>query len=435
MFSGVMCRVAVGLVLIASLWATESFGQQYSPRGASGNGIRCNDPQCPIHGGLASDPCADGQCPPGTRGVNPSGQGWTNPAINWQTPPRQQARPQRQAAQGPLQRSVVQTICRIGGTTKRGTGTIIAVLKSTPRIAAVLTACHTLQAGGEISIRFDDTLYPAKIVDQDGTLDLALLTFLAPSKCCYMPLAEGDPRPGAMMTWEGFGSLGLFRQRGPVHGYEGSMIWVTGHVSDGVSGGPIFTGAGLVSVVTTGIMDSARSKVVMHVEGPALSWIKRFLRRGRYAWALEGLAEVKEQPTPKRLPLVPVKPAEDVPPPPVPEASPDCAELRILILQNGRDIANLRALLEKRSKRGEKGNTGERGLQGEQGLQGEKGEPGQNGQLGEPFVMDYDKLVDEVVKRMPPMRFQAKTVDGIPTGDIIEKRFGDILYMKSARPE
>ena len=358
------------------------------------------------------------QCPPGQQcegdSCRLSTQGWHAPSrIQWPARAQQSA-----ASQQPLQPAVVQTICRVGTTIKRGTGTIIAVLRSTPRVGAVLTSVHTLQAGGDISIRYAGRVYPAQIVDQDGTLDIALLTFEAPVDCYIMRLADVDPQRGALMVWEGFTPAGPVRRQGTVLGYEGSILCVIGNSIDGMSGGPVFSPLkGLVSVLTADVRSPLDPR---HIQGPALSWIKQFLRRGRYAWALEGCADPAtttpqvpssaadpEEPNgePARLPLEPVV-----------HSATDLQDLRALIQQNSEAIAALVAAAA---------------VPGEPGAQGEPGEP------GEPATINLDDLTAKVLERLPPMRFQAMTPDGKIFGSVVERRLGNEkpLYLKSARAE
>lgn len=354
-------------------------------------------------------------------GIQCAGLDCRNPLLSgWRTPMRLQGpqaatqrplevsgwrgpvpiRSPEEATHGPLEPAVVQTICRTGRTIKRGTGTIIAILKSRPRIGAVLTSVHTLQAGGDITIRYDGTIYPAKIVDQDGTLDIALLTFDAPANCYYMPLANEDAKKGTLLVWEGFTPIGPVRREGIVLGYEGSAILVSGSTAEGMSGGPVFSRArGLVSVVTSGIgLTPGRST---ETEGPALSWIRTFLRRGRYAWVLEGCVT-----PPEDLPPIPEEDTSTlVPVQPIPAA----VDLSGILAE----LAALRETIEHLElQQGKKGERGEKGLPGEDGQQGLQGEAAASP------VIDYDVLAAEVLKRLPP--FYVRHVDDVTGHEIVE---------------
>ena len=273
-----------------------------------------------VPGHNTSDPSCKYYCPPGQK--CPTTPAWTQPGTFKSGISKTFVRPESPPARRPvldsaadttLEPATVQTICRVGTTTKRGTGVVIAILESTPRLGAVLATAHTLARSGDVTIRLGDSVIPAKVVDQDGLLDIALLTFEAPPNVSYMPLAAKDPGKGTAMVWEGFTPSGRLRFRGPVVGYEGSEIGVAGQVVEGMSGGPMYSpGLGLVSIITTG-WPRERPR---YVAGPALSWIRKFLGRGDYKWALLGCSTPSQNPKPpERLPLVTVKP---IGPPAVP---------------------------------------------------------------------------------------------------------------------
>jgi hypothetical protein len=114
-------------------------------------------------------------------------------------------------------------------------------------------------------------------------------------------------------------------------------------------------------------------------------------------------------------------PEEQEPPPP-PIADP-CAELRILIQQNAEAITALAAVAKIP------------GEKGDQGLKGDKGDKGDPGTDGESPVIDLDELVAAVIERLPPTRFQARAPDGTAVGPVVERRLGEIVYLKSNKPE
>ncbi|MHC4180496.1 MAG: S1 family peptidase [Planctomycetota bacterium] len=322
------------------------------------------------------------------------------PAPQWQ-PARPIVAPVQPAAQA-LDPAVVQVAWRSGNRLLRGTGTIVGILNSTPRVAAVLTAGHGVQPGGTLTVTYAGAVYPARVVDRDDSADLALLLFDAPTPCHYYKIATDVPPKGSQMTWSGFANGSKATRRvGPVYSHDESMIWVSGNVLLGMSGGPIFSRRyGLVSIITEGVDFQCRTPAVpTHCRGPILSRLRNFLGCGRYAWVLQGC----------------VTPAAERPPvPDQPTPAPPSVDLTGVLAE----LAALRLAVEN--------------IQLQPGEKGDKGDPGDDGVSP---TIDYDQLAAEVVKRLPPRKFQAKTPDGKPSGPIVEKRWDEIVYLKSALAE
>ena len=183
-------------------------------------------------------------------------------------------------------------------------------------------------------------------------------------------------------------------------------------MAEGVSGGPIFSRRlGLISVVTTGIgLTPGRST---EVEGPALSWIRSFLRRGRYAWALDGCVDVAKKSPPERLPLVPIEPVKDT-------ASLDLSAVLA-------ELAALRQTIEAMQLQpgppGRQGPTGKPGPPGEDGGKGDKGDPGADYDFGLETPIDdlTDKQIEtlaKLAKRLPPI--YVRHVDDVTGAETIE---------------
>lgn len=97
--------------------------------------------------------------------------------------------------------------------------------------------------------------------------------------------------------------------------------------------------------------------------------------------------------------------------------SPGIVELRILVEANAAAIAILIEAAQ------------------QPGPQGEPGPEGPQGPVGDSAIVNLDELTAAVIERLPPMRFQAKTPDGEVVGDVISKRLGEVVYLKSARLE
>lgn len=301
--------------------------------------------------------------------------------------------------------AVVRVTCRPAGSTsvsKRGSGTIIAVLKSTPQVGAILTTGHSVYSGGTAEIVYNQATYPAKIVSVDHGIDLALLTFAAPSPCDLFPLAADEPAVGTPMVYEGFGhSTGPTRRSGLMYGIVDDNIWVTGTVFPGMSGGPILSRLhGLVSIITMGCDVQNRTPAnPTHTAGPKLSQVRQFIRRGPCAWALGGCVEPQGR----------NKPAPVAPPPPIPQPN-NCDELRALILANAEAIRLLAEAAKIPGPQGPPGPAGESGA----GTAGEPGQPGPIGERGPPGAdasIDLDALVAAIIAKLPPMKLQTIKAD------------------------
>ena len=345
-------------------------------------------------------------CPPGTQcGPNGCSSDDQISHANWETlrfeagwrtgpgvysrpappTPNKRSAPARAAART-LDPAVVQVVWRSGSRTLRGTGTIVGILKSTPRVGAVLISGHGVRPGGTVSVTYAGVLYPARVVDRDDSADLALLLFNAPAGCHYYRIATDLPSKGTPVTWAGFadGSRPTNRS-GPVHSHEESMLWVTGDVRPGMSGGPILSRLhGLVSIITEGVDIQCRTPAVpTHVRGPILSRLRDFLGCGRYAWVLEGCATPSTERPPVPDPVQPTLVSPSV----------DLAGVlaKLTALQEAIDNIQLQP--------------GEKGDDGDPGVDGVDGNDGVDGEDGAPF--DVARLMDEQIaalaKRLPPI--------------------------------
>ncbi len=363
---------------------------------------------------------------------NPSTSGWRAPA-RIQTGPMIPASSGRTLHRRALEPAVVQVIRRSGNSLFEGTGTIIGVLMSTPRVAAVLATLHGARPGGNMTVVYAGKAYPAQLVDQDEALDLALLTFAPPAECHFFQIASDNPPVGTPMAWEGFAQFGKgpTRREGPVYFYEDDpeAIWVTGDVLPGMSGGPIFSRLhGLVSIITRAIdVNNRTPAIATHTSGPTLQRIRDFLGRGRYAWALDGCVQAAKSP-PKRLPLVPVETGQGGSNGPSgpgqggsngpsgPGITPNAVELSGILAE----LAALRETIE--------------ALELKQGPPGEKGDRGEAGNPGAAATIDMAALVAEIIQQLPPI--YVRSIDDVTGSEKVEEIFlGEGFTIRNSIPE
>ncbi len=201
--------------------------------------------------------------------------------------------------------------------------------------------------------------------------------------------------------------LGRFgRQRGritgrflPMGGQSLGSLKIDVVSQDGNSGGAVLDGNGALVGILWGTWDDDGSQ-------------------GSAAVPVEAIADFLQ-----RLEIVlsgetgPVESVEPVIPAPLttPEPATDCNDLRALIQQNAEAIAALAAVAR---------------LPGEQGERGEPGLP------GESPAIDYDTLVEEVIKRLPPVRLQTVMANPADSSALRERirnaKPGDIINEATA---
>lgn len=149
-------------------------------------------------------------------------------------------------------------VCRIINGSNLGSGTLVA------RDSAhgyVLTCAHLFREGARrVMVHFPNGRgYPAELVTQDATHDVALLRISRPE---IEPAMFDEQPPQGVLTACGYGGTGQFHAvRGPIVGAATSAgarypsVCLRGSVVPGDSGGPVFNAAGKLVGVVWGVRD------------------------------------------------------------------------------------------------------------------------------------------------------------------------------------
>jgi hypothetical protein len=227
----------------------------------------------------------------------------------------------------------------------------------------VVSCAHGLSAGVSITVIFrDGRRQPATIAAQDHAHDLTLLRVDTQPK---NTLALAEPAmQGTSVRVGGYGSRDQYAELTTrVLGYEKKTIVIRGSVRQGDSGGPIYTDAGLVGVVSE----------CRHSGGP---------------WSTAGASVVVVR---KLLDQVigATKPAPDKHDSNTSNRSLASLSDRVEAME-----ARLAALEARTPQRGPRGAPGEPGPAGPRGMMGPPGPPGKTPEI------DYERITAEIVRRL-----------------------------------
>lgn len=184
-----------------------------------------------IGGGIGiASPCVNGQCPLTV----------ARPITRPMVPAARQARPTSQ----PRHPAIVRIISRLKNSSRHGNGTHIGR-------GRILTCAHILRGGWTASARDGNGReWPARIVDTNALYDLALLQVDQLADAPAMGLSKGEPRQGERVFWRGESDGRWHGGEATVLGYMGNWIHIRAQAPNGTSGGPIYDGTGLVSVLS-----------------------------------------------------------------------------------------------------------------------------------------------------------------------------------------
>jgi hypothetical protein len=194
-----------------------------------------------------------------------------------------------------------------GGVTQQGSGTIVAVQGGK---ALIVTAKHVTSGHTEgITVTLRGKSYPAQLLEESQSSDLAALAIDAPPGIDGMLIAEEQPQEGVML---GYGSSGqLHEHRGPYIGGSGvdsTYQFVTGH---GDSGGGVFDRNGRFAGVLWGSDFSRTAAAVSTQEvrrflrvssGKRIVTISPFFIKFRREWAEDPTPAPSPQPVPAPSP-------------------------------------------------------------------------------------------------------------------------------------
>jgi len=201
-----------------------------------------------------------------------------------------------------------------------------------------------------------------------------------------------------------------------------SAVETTCHVEEGMSGGPIIGPGGAIVATITGYGPDRRSV------GPCLPRLRAVLRR-----IICGPPARRRRNTSPPAPQVGQagdqvgqgRPTEG-------DGFANLVTRRLVrveqrVAENSRAIERLSVGLGDGARQGPAGPSGPAGPVGPSGPKGDRGEPGPpgaqgpRGQVGPPgpsVAIDYDRLADEVARRLPPIYF--RTIDG-QTGELLDE--------------
>jgi hypothetical protein len=309
-----------------------------------------------------------------------------------------------------------------GGHVANGSGCVIFARVGSPSL--VLTCGHVMTGQTTVIIEFaDGRKLPGKILVADGVLDAALVKFVGFEGGSFKEMLAADPPAGTSASYLGYtldtGQGGVVTGVrftggvGPLVGYRGSRLVfkLSPLPPEGTSGGPIYTPAGVISIVSETEPEEGISTA------PTTSQLRELICRhapwampaccdwppgsSQGTWPLGGKPPANQEPTPAPGPIDPQSPG-----PPLPE-SPGTVE------PNGHVIEGRLVVIEKRLTTIESRitaierlplpSTGEKGDKGERG---EKGEPGRDGQSPK-----IETIVDAVLAK-----FQDKSQEKLSLG-------------------
>ncbi len=281
----------------------------------------------------------------------------------------------------------------------------------------MLTNWHVVRDGNsKVAVAFGAKAYCAAVIGLDKATDVAVLQIGKPDR---KPAELGeDPAIGDTVLSTGFGPRSYRAVSGPVIQFvdpgDGRASWYEARLTtrQGDSGGPVFNRAGRVCGLVAGGAGGLSN-------GPIASVLRRVLslakpRRGGKCCPSQrpsGRWVSPIRPNTKRpLPAIqPVNPATTLP---------DCRnELAVLIKAQAASqvqIDQLMVLVNNLTK--------------QKSIPGPPGKDGKDGLTGPAAVIDYERLAQEVQKRLPPI-----TVQVIKDGEVIDSEdvfLGGVLPLR-----